>query len=406
MANTLFEFPSEESFPDNIVDFELNDIERVTLKMLAFINTPQYLHSLRILSANIVTSLPRYKFVKNDTIYKIINKFKKLNIIEVHSQKYSLTHLVSSQIIPLAGDNQDIIIAAYRIIEKEHNWGDNQSLDLLAILSGDGDLFNKTFFNSRYFYEIPMKRIWDTLLNLGSFDYIIPLLPKFQINDRLEFLYNVPFYLSYSFFEQWIDVLCYHEKKPNWDGLMSYLSCAHLVLPWQQVEELTERVGVDKSTLFFSELLKGNPEKALEMGAEYLVFIQDLEGHKRKEMPGVFGLLYAIVLMASGDGKNMALAATFARKTASMLPEIGEMYNSYKDFAQIVVLFSNHKLGKKLVEKYTFNEKWNSRYNVQFFTAAQHWVGYPLSDKFIPSGVSEKEEMEYLASGLGFQGES
>ena len=43
MANTLLNFPKKESFPDNIVDFELDNIERISLKALAFVGIPKHI---------------------------------------------------------------------------------------------------------------------------------------------------------------------------------------------------------------------------------------------------------------------------------------------------------------------------------------------------------------------------
>ncbi|MCF8371841.1 MAG: DEAD/DEAH box helicase [Bacteroidales bacterium] len=406
MANTLFNFPDIESFPDDIVDFELNDIERITLKVLAFMNVPRSITTLKIMAGKVIPALPHYQNVKSNTVHSIINEFKKLNLIVDHYEGCILEPAITSKILQSSKTNQSIIKTAYQVINENYRWGEERTKARLAILSGDSTIMNKELFHSHlYYYENSHKRILDTLLSIGNLEYIIPLLPTFPKDQKSEFLYKVPYYLPDRFYESWADVLTDSKTKPDKVAIINYLSCAQLVLPWQLVATIAERFDIEKSSLFFLELLKGNPDKAFLVGTDYLLSYQEKVGHTRKELPGVFGLLYALVLISTGDGKDLANAATFARKTVSILPDFDRNENPFKSFAQIVILYINHKLGKKQTDRYSIGNAYKSNYRTHFYTAVMKWIGHEL-DKDIPAGISEKEEMEFRASGLKNRNES
>ncbi len=405
MANTLFDFPGEP-FPENIVDFELTDIERITLKVLAYTNTYRAITPLKQMVYNIVQSFSGYGNHKKKTTDAAINKLKDRKLLISNYNQFILDPSVVNKLTFLAPSNKHIIKSAYQTIKRFYPYGEEATMARLTILSGDAELAKKEFFSGfHYHYNDPLHRIYKELVNLGSMEFILPVLKSFPDEYKNKFLCNTPFYLHSWQYNSWANILLHPKTKYYPHAILNFLSCAQLVIPLQEVAELTERFDIDSNTLFFLEVLKGYPGKALDMGTEYLMFCQEMEGHKRKELPGVFGLLYAICLLISGDGKNLALAATFARKTASGLPELGGEYNAFKNFSQILTLFIDHKLGKKQVSIYDFHSAWKSRLHSYFLAGVLSWFGKSLEEE-LPSYLPDKLEMEYRAAGWKGSGES
>jgi hypothetical protein len=59
MSNRLFEFQSSESFPEGITELELSDLQKVVLKLLAFIDHPRSMTEIKQLAGDIITSVTK-----------------------------------------------------------------------------------------------------------------------------------------------------------------------------------------------------------------------------------------------------------------------------------------------------------------------------------------------------------
>ncbi|MCK5506771.1 MAG: hypothetical protein KAJ10_16520, partial [Thermodesulfovibrionia bacterium] len=219
-------------------------------------------------------------------------------------------------------------------------------------------------------------------------------------------LNKLPYYLPYSYIEQWDSILLSQDTERYQQAVFNYLSCAHLILPRQQVVNISKKLNVDPNSLFFSELLQGNTEKAMMMASSWLQTLQEKKGHRKKELPGAFGILYAIVLLVSGEPGNAQLAATFVRNAKKQLPVFSNENNPFKQFAEILLMFINHRIGKNQISWRTIYHGYQCPIHQQLLTVVLSWLGKPLSDANIPLHVSEKEEMEYRASGLKFENET
>ncbi|HLW06789.1 MAG TPA: DEAD/DEAH box helicase, partial [Marinilabiliaceae bacterium] len=141
-------------------------------------------------------------------------------------------------------------------------------------------------------------------------------------------------------------------------------------------------------------------------GSEFLIDIQEKEGHNRKELPGVYGLLYSIVLLSTGDYSNFAQAATFIRSAIKLILSSSGLSNPFKSFGQIMLLFINHKLGKTTTSSNVLSVSYGNEFHQYFLTAVLNWFGRPMAESIYPDCNNEKEEFEYRAAGLIGQGDS
>ena len=109
--------------------------------------------------------------------------------------------------------------------------------------------------------------------------------------------------------------------------------------------------------------------------------------------------MYAIrsyyALIASGDLTNLTLAATFLRQAQKELKSQGEESNPFKDFAKMIMLFVNHKLGKKPTSGHEIVEARNRFLHFHFLGAVMTWFGKPLKKSIIPDQINEYGEFEY-----------
>ena len=179
-------------------------------------------------------------------------------------------------------------------------------------------------------------------MDLGDLALINPVLPELEDTYRNDFLIKLPYYLPYNYFKQWDSVLLSQETDPYEEtdlfeeadlyeetdlyeeAVYNYLSCAHLILPRQQVVDISKRLNADPNSLFFSELLKGNTQTAWMMASSWLQTLQEKNGHRRKELPGAFGILYAIVLLASGEPGSTQTGSHFCPEHEKATPGIFE----------------------------------------------------------------------------------
>ena len=407
MANSLFEFQSAESFPEGITNIELSDLQKAVLKLLAFMDHPRSRTEIKQLAGEIITSVPEYKMVTKSSVSACIEFFVDQGFFVNYNNGIGLHPKFVKKLLPLAGSHLQLINIAYNI-EKSRGYKSNDEARLkLAILSRDIHKIKEELFGTGYYYYRPTtERLWEALSDLGDLSLISPLLPDFEEHYRTDFLNKLPFYLSYHFLEQWDTILLSQEPALYQEAVFNYLSCAHLILPRQQVVNISTKLNADPNSLFFLELLQGNTEKAVMMASSWLQTLQEKNGHRRKELPGAFGILYAIVLLVSGEPDNLPLAATFVRSVKKQLPTLSrENNNPFKQFAEILLMFINHRIGKMRVDRNTIYHAYQCPIHQYFLTVVLSWLGKPLESATIPFGVSEKEEMEYRASGLKFENE-
>lgn len=406
LFESLPEFQSRESFPKGIIDLELTDLQKAVLKLLAFINHPRSITELKKLTGDIITSLPEYRMVKKSLVAACVDFFDEHGFFISQRGGISLHPVLLQKLLPLADTHLELIDIAYNY-ERDRGYQANASGKLkLAILSRDIDHVNREISGyGFYHYGSRVQRLMEALMDLGDLSRINPVLRDLDENFRYEFLEQPPFYLPYSYFEQWASVLLSQNTNLYPKAVFNYLSCAHLILPRQKVIDLTRELSANPGSLFFSELLRGNTEKALAMGASWLQSLQEEHGHRRKELPGAFGLLYAIVLIASGERDHLNLAGTFLRNTKKQLPKFSDEKNPFIQYAEILLIFINHRTGKIRSDPNFIRYEYQSPLHQQFMASVLSWMGNPLTGAIMPLNASEKEEMEYRAAGLVFKDE-
>ncbi len=402
MSANLFGFGAKETFPEGLVNFELNDIERIVLKVLVLIDHPRSRTELKRLTESIVVSLPKYVNIRKQAVSRCIDSFFAKGLLETYNAGVALVPQRVYGILFAISTEKGLVDKVYKEFKlRTHSWQEDETKIKLAILSQNKEYLQKELSGSESYYYYSRDRdmkILSALYELGNLKFILPILPQMEVKHRDSFLSKLPFNLPYYFLDNLGDIMLSPEIKVLPYIKYNYLSCAHLVLPRKKVAGLTEKLNVPPQSLFFSELLAGNAEKALVLGAGFLEYMQELRGDKRKEMPGVYGLLYAIVIMANSSDLN--LAATFIRSAKKNILTLGQEANSFQDFANILLMLVNHKLGKKTVTASEIRSKWECRINQHLLTAVMSWHGHPLKDVEIPDGVPEKEEMEFRAAGL------
>jgi len=408
MANSLFEFQSDESFPEGITNIELSDLQKAVLKLLAFMDHPRSITEIRELTGEIITSLPKYQMATKSSVKACIDFFDDHSFfVNYKKGGIGLRPEIVQKLLLLADSHLQLINTAYNIEKSRGYKSNNEGRLKLAILSRDIKNVNAelSITGYHYYYRNTTVRLWEALLDLGDLTLVTPLLPGFEENARNGFLNKLPFYLPYSYLEQWDSILFSQDTNLYHEAALNYLSCAHLILPRQQVAGQSKKLNADPDSLFFSELLQGNREKAMMMASSWLQRLQEQNGHRRKELPGAFGLLYAIVLLVSGEADNLNLAATFVRSAKKQLPTFSDENNPFKQFAEILLMFINHRVGKMRVDWKNIYYEYQCPMHQQFLTVVLSWLGKPLENSSIPFDASEKEEMEYRAAGLRFEDE-
>ena len=291
---------------------------------------PRSKTEIKQLAGDIITSVPKFRMVKKSSVSACIEFFVDQDFFVQYDRGIGLRSAIVKKLLPLAGSHLQLIEIAYNI-DKNRGYRSNDEGRLkLAILSRDiQKVKNEVFGTGYYYYRPTTERLLEALLDLGDLSLISPLLPGFEENYRTDFLNKLPFYLPYSYLEQWDPVLLSQDTDLYLEAVFNYLSCAHLILPRQQVVDISKKLNADPNSLFFSELLQGNTEKAMIMASSWLQTLQEKHGHRRKELPGVFGLLYAIVMLVSGEPDNLNLAATFIRNAKKQLPKFSGENNPF-----------------------------------------------------------------------------
>ena len=394
------EMSDKMEIPYGILDVELTAEEAVVLKTMVFIGELFSKNEMTRTVKSVLASVAAYANISKRLIDVSFYSLENKGLVGQFDGVYGVDKKTSRLIRPLVKDN----LLLFKAIEKRNTYfGYNtERVSIpMAILTNDFNALNKQLYVSEpYFYKSAPDVIRKALIDLGDFTLINPLPSRFNEQQHDFFLNTLPLFLDYNSFSQLKGVYLDDTVKCNSYAKYVYASCAQLVLPVDEAVEIVSALKLESSSLFFIKLLQGDLESALIQGADFVANTQDREGHKRKELPGAYGMLYGIVLLVAGGSKNLTMAATFMRSGIKMLQGSPENANPFRSFAQICLLFINHKLGKKSTTKDEIYATYKSYFHNYFLTAVFNWFGKPLGDTYIPIDLSEKEEFEYRASGL------
>ncbi len=399
--NRLFEESETRELPKAIIDVELDDVEAIVLKLLVLIDKPFQKTEIKSIARSIISSVSSYSSIKNARIDESINSLLAKGVIIQFNSGFGIHPKIVFKIFPLAKDNLLLIRAAISYFTSQYYYNHHDIVIRLSILANDFDSLNKlTRISQSYNWSSSTEQLRNALLSLGDLSYIKPLLSRFHEHPRDLFLNTLPFSLYYEYFDQLKDI--YLDPTIQIDSYSKYVyaSCANLILPVSEVVEITHALGINKNSLFFAKLLQGDLDDALFLASIFLIDIQEEEGHKKKELPGAFGLLYGIALLVAGGPKNFTLASTFIRSAIKNMPHPQGYDNPFNSFAQIILLFINHKIGKKTTSVNEMFLTYQKVFHQQFLTAVLNWFGKPMKGASYPSFINEKEEFEFRASGL------
>ncbi|HTO36181.1 MAG TPA: hypothetical protein VLZ72_08080, partial [Flavobacterium sp.] len=403
----LFEDPSSLELPKKFENVNLSSVEEVVVKVLAFINHPFSKSETKIAVKAILGSKTPYSQIKKGEIDKSIESLIAKNILKQHPSGFALDQQVVSRIIPLAKDNLPLVKMILSHFTSRYLFSYDTIALPLSILANDFVILDKlTNISESYSWSHTEIVLRDVLLKLDDMALIAPMMPYFHENIRSLFLNTLPFSLHYKNFEQLKEIYLHKNLKLDVNTKYIYASCANLILPANEVVEITKALGLPNESLFFCKLLQGDSKGALIQGSEFLIDIQEQEHHNRKDLPGVYGLLYGIVLLSTGDYNNFAQAATFIRSANRLMPSSPGLSNPFKSFGQILLLFINHKLGKTTTSINELSFSYGYEFHQYFLTAVLNWFGRPIAEIIYPDCSSEKEEFEYRAAGLIAKGDS
>jgi len=405
----MFSDLDTEALPDGIIDIQLNEIQGLIIKILAFYNKPMSKTGACSFVSNVIKSIPKYKNTNLSRLKASFDALVKKDIFNKSTDGIVLPHQTVAKIVPLHADNSSLIKTILHSLERSPFYYNNEKYYQmrLAILTQDVEELRPLshLFNA-YGWRDDIDQIVEPLIGLGDLSLIKPFLSSLPENRLQELINALIFEVPEIYFIQLMDVVFDPALDIEDTYQLHYLSCAHLILEPFQIEELSKSANIKSSSLFFTHLLRGNLQEALEQGALFLSYMQDKEQHKRKDLPGVFGLLYAIVLLSSGEAKNLTSAITFLRSCIKKLPKNDEIENPYKAFAKIMILFIEHKLGKKLTTQQEIKETYGEASKSYFLTTVLKWFGKPLSTYSYGYMLSEKEEWQLRSAGLREEGDA
>lgn len=402
--NVMSELFKESGFlelPVGIIDVDLDRVDAIVLKLLVLINEPFTKTETKSTVKSIFDLQKPYSSIKKAAIDNSIESLFAKNILVNFISGCGVNPNVASEILPLAKDDLPLLKVATNYFANHYSYLYKNIAVHLSILANDFESLDKLILISRsYSWSHPEIKIREALLRLGDLALIVPLLPHFNKDIKDLFLNTLPFSLHYKSFEQLKGI--YLDKTVNLDNSTKYVyaSCAHLILPVNEVAEITKALDIPSQSLFFSKLLQGDLLSAMLHGEAFLQTIQEQQGHKRKELPGMYGLLYGIVLLSTNGTTNFPKAATFIRSAIKQMPQSSELSNPFKSFAQIILLFINHKIGKKTTTANEIFSTYEKEFHQYFLTAVLKWFCKPITESGFPSDSSEKEEFEFRAAGL------
>jgi len=397
----LFEPSDKTELPAEITNVELNRVEAVVLKILTFVATPIAKSEAKEIAKSVLGALDQYASIKKGVIDKSIESLEDKGLFCKVAGGYCVEKTVAAGIMPLAKDNQPLLKELIYYYNSCFYLSYRDTSVHLAILTNDLDVLDeKTHFSRSYSWINTIEVITEALIKIGDFSAIVPILPHFDKRQRLQFLNTLPFILPYQYFIQLKGLYLDSSLKDEPFLQYNYASCAHLLLPVEEVVEITKELRLSTDSLFFSTFLKGDTQAALQQASRFLVDYQEEQHHRRKDLPGIYGLLYGLVLLADGGADSLTVAPTFIRNAIKRIPNQQEHDKPFKEFAQIVLEFINHITGKKTISDVVLYYTFKSPIHRHFLTAVVSWLGGSFADVFIGSDVEEKVEFEYRAAGL------
>ncbi len=398
---SLFQDKELSELPLGLLTENLDNVEAAVLKTIAFIDETLSKYEVKSLVKDIFSEVHPYKTIKKGTIDASVESLEDKDLLVHYSAGLGVDPDLVSDIFALAKDNYKLIYGILNSLSGYNSYMYRFNVIHLAFLINDFEKFDKlTEVSKSYVWKNPFFAIKEALLKLGDLNLIKPFLPKFHTIQKDLFLNTLPYSLYYNSFKDLKDIYLDKSVKPSLDSKYTYASCAHLILPVEEVEAITLQLKINTDSLFFIKLLHGDLDGALQSGKQFLMAYQIEEGHKRKELPGAFGLLYAIVLIVSGRTTDLNTAATFLRYFKRELSESQQVNNPFVSMSEVLLLFINHKTGKRRISADTLIHAYSCMYHRYFLTAVLKWLGGEMAQFEFPSCESDKEEFEYLASGL------
>ena len=399
----MFNDLDKEVPPEGIIDAQLNESQVLIVKILAFYNKTMAKSKSLSFVKSVITTLSKCQNINASAFRASFDALIDLGVLDKSAYGIELSPAIVTKVTPLYANNQLTIKAILQFLrQSNYYYADERYFQIrLALLSQDvEELRQLNSIFSTYGWRSDIDSIIGPLVDLGDLSLIKPFLHFMPSNRLDEFIEVFTNEVPDQDFLQLADIFSDSDIKIDEKNQFYFLSCANLILEPFQVDALVKAMRIEPSSLFFTYLLRGKLQDAVDQGAFFVTYIQEKEGHKRKELPGIFGLLYAIVLIASGESKNLSIALTFLRSGLKKLPKDREIDNPYRAFAKVLVMFVEHKLGKKLTTQYEIEESYGSAQKKYLLAVVLKWFGKPLST--YPNGyfLSNKEEWQLRSAGL------
>lgn len=407
MSKTLFEEAPLSELPVGTVSVELDNIEALALKIIVFVNYPFSKTELKNIVRETITSTPKYRTIKRGSIDTSIESLQKKNILQRLDTGFGIDPVIAIKVLPLAKNNIALLKSAAKYFDRSYSYSYTDISTRMAIMAGDFEMLDRlTKVSNEYSWYKSAEIIQKALVKTGDLTFVIPLFPQFHANHQKKLLNILPHTSSLGYFKQLREIFLDSSINPDLESKYIYVSCANLLLSIEEVKEITKALELPDYALFYTDFLNGDSELAVKKGLAFLTFLQDKLGHKRKELPGVFGLLYALVLIANGDSNNFSTAATFIRSAAKEMPKFDQFVSPFKSLADILIMFINNKTGKQITTQAEIITAYKSHFHHYFLTAVLKWFGKPLNEAQRMRFYNEKEELEYRASDVKLIGES
>lgn len=381
--NTFFEDPID-SLPEALRNYELTTKELRICQILSVLNPkgPKRTHIETIMSV-LRPSLSELT-IKKSHITTIINDIQKKGLLVQVLAGFCMNPLVVNNIALHARKEMEIMGLIRIYLTPMHRNQQSKVYIRFSLLIQDDDFFNQYINENVFldqFYNIEL--IIESMMELGGLKYSHTLLHQLDSTQKHLF-YNVYVkhlhlypHMSNDFVEHFSNVdLSFKE-----DLIYNYLSFANLYLNPQQIVEHARILDADEDASFYVELLRGNTNTALKMANNFLIRQQFEHVHKRKELPGLFGLLYGIALIKQGEPKSLTLATTFIKNTIKEIPR-GEMEIdlAHRYFANGLIKFASMKMGKQRFELWEASNGAKNQASEIYKNTLLTWIGEPCKD--------------------------
>ncbi len=399
-------FYGTAELPEGIVKVELNRIEALALKILAFTETPLSKNEMKQLVWFVLSYTLGPNAIRQAECEQALRVLESMKLVGPLYYGHGVDRQICERIKPLFRENQPLIRAAAMYFFRENNYSNRDVGIHLAVMAQDFDVIDKHLYLSHHSHYRDVGTIlFSALLKAGDLTLINPWLSKMHQQKRDLFLSTATYITHYPYFKQLAEVF----NDPAADKLRDlkylYASCAHLVLPVEEVEKISNNWGLERDSLFFCTLLRGDFNQAMIQGIGFLSTIQEREGHRRKELPGIYGLLYGLLLIASGDANQLALAATFIRNASKGMPQLDNS-NPFRKFAQLLLLYIDQKTGKKMVSVGELHQTYDVGVHDYLLASVMSWLGKPYQGMVYFEYLKEKVELEFRGAGLQPAGET